>query len=176
MPPALPETPRLRLRELQEGDAAFLVELLNDPDFLRYIGDRGVRDRESALAYLANGPRASYARHGFGLWAVEHKPDGAVAGLCGLLQRDHLPAPDLGYAFLPAWRGRGVASEACVATLEFARRGLGMADVLAIVNEDNAGSRRVLEKLGFRLQGPLEGSPGTLLYRHVATPGSDSGS
>lgn len=147
------ETPRLRLRELHEGDAGFIFALLNDPDFLRNIGDRGVHSHEDALRYIAEGPRASYARHGWGLWAVERRGDGALVGMCGLLRRDTLPGPDIGYAFLPAFRGQGYASEAAAATLDFAFTRAGLDRVLAIVTPGNAGSVRVLEKLGLRQQG-----------------------
>ncbi|MGH8028873.1 MAG: GNAT family N-acetyltransferase, partial [Arenimonas sp.] len=113
-------TARLRLRLLAEGDADFALELLNDAGFLAHIGDKGVRTREDARAYLCNGPLASYAAHGFGLWGVEPREGGALLGMCGLLQRDWLDAPDLGYAFLPAARGRGIAREAAEATLALA--------------------------------------------------------
>lgn len=181
MPPFQPlETPRLRLRELREDDDAFLVELLNDEGFLRHIGDRGVRTREDARRYLAEGPAASYARHGFGLWAVQRREDGALVGMCGLLRRDTLPDPDLGYAFLPAYRGQGYAREACEACVAHALDTLRMPRLLAIVNEDNAASRGLLERLGFALEGPAEvGGHALLVYAASAAtvrPGSGSGS
>lgn len=147
------ESQRLRLRALDEADAAFALELLNDPDFLAHIGDKGVRTLDDALAYLRNGPLASYAAHGFGLWGVEPREGGALLGMCGLLQRDWLDAPDIGYAFLPAARGRGIAREAAAATLALARSNFGAARVLAIVNPDNAASIRLLEGIGFVADG-----------------------
>lgn len=154
-PPGDPilETARLRLRELADGDAGFLVTLLNDGDFLRHIGDRGVRDARDALKYLAEGPRASYAANGFGLWRVERREDGAVVGMCGLIRREALPHPDLGYAYLPAFRGQGYAVEAGAAVLRHGFEALGLPRILAIVTEANAGSVRVLEKLGMRREG-----------------------
>lgn len=149
----LPETPRLRLRELHDGDAGFLLELLNDPDFIANIADRGVRSEAQASAYLAAGPVASYAKHGYGLWAVEMKPGGELAGVCGLVRRDFLDHPDIGYAFLPAWRGRGLAAEAARATLAHAFGPLGLPRLLAIVNEGNLASRRLLESLGMHSLG-----------------------
>ena len=149
-------TPRLRLRELTEGDADFALELLNDADFLAHIGDKGVRTREDARAYLCNGPLASYAAHGFGLWGVEPGEGGALLGMCGLLQRDWLDAPDLGYAFLPAARGRGVAREAAEAVLALARPRFGADTVLAIVNPENAPSIRLLERVGFVEEGMVQ--------------------
>jgi len=152
---AIVQSARLRLRELSEGDADFALELLNDADFLAHIGDKGVRTREDARAYLCNGPLASYAAHGFGLWGVEPREGGALLGMCGLLQRDWLDAPDIGYAFLPSARGRGIAREAAEATLGLARPRFGASRVLAIVNPENVASIRLLESVGFVADGTV---------------------
>lgn len=143
-------TPRLRVRALTAADAAFIVTLLNDASFIRNIGDRGVRTVEDALAYLSAGPLASYARHGFGLCAVDLAADGRPIGICGLLQRDTLPAPDIGFAFLPQYWSQGYAYEAALAVTADARTRLGLDTLLAIVNPDNGASIRLLERLGFR--------------------------
>jgi RimJ/RimL family protein N-acetyltransferase len=153
--PCRAESTRLRLRELDARDAAHVLALLNDPDFLRHIGDKGVRTHDDALAYLRDGPCASYAARGFGLWAVEDRRDGAWLGMCGLLQRDWLEAPDIGYAFLPAARGRGVGREAAEAVLEWARV-RPLPRVLAIVSPDNAASIRLLEAVGFVADGSVQ--------------------
>ncbi|WP_374604197.1 GNAT family N-acetyltransferase [Arenimonas sp.] len=181
MPQTLPGTDRFRLRELREDDAAFALALLNDPDFLHHIADRGVRDLDQASAYLREGPIASYARYGFGLWAVEMKDDGRVAGLCGLVRRELLPAPDLGYAFLPAWRGQGLARVAARLCLDLAFGPLALPRVLAIVTVGNTASRRVLESVGMRLQGPRTLQGESLLVYEInrdehftAGPGSGS--
>jgi ribosomal-protein-alanine N-acetyltransferase len=150
------ETPRLKVRPLTEGDLDFLVELLNTPGFLRHIGDREVRTRGDALRYLQVGPQASYARHGHGLYAVDLKDTMQPIGMCGLLKRDALDAPDIGYAFLPQHEGRGYAHEAAAATLRHAREVLGLPRVLAVVSPGNARSIRLLEKLGLRLAGQLK--------------------
>lgn len=177
----LPETERFRLRELRPDDAAFALALLNDPGFVSHIGDRGVRDLDQARAYLASGPIASYARNGFGLWAVEMKNDGSLAGMCGLVRRDLLPAPDLGYAFLPMWRGQGLARQAARLCLDVAFGPLALPRVLAIVTIGNGASRRLLEALGMRLQGPRALDGETLLVYEIdrpapLTPASGSGS
>ena len=172
MPPTLPESPRLRLRELCEDDAAFALAQLNDPDFLAHIGDRGVRDLAQARDYLATGPMASYVRNGFGLWGVELKASGQLAGMCGLIQRDTLPAPDLGYAFLPAFRGQGLAHEAASLCLAFGFQTLAMPRILAIVTETNAASRRLLESLGMRLHEPRTLGGETLLVYAIDKPGA----
>lgn len=95
---------RLELRELTIADAPFIVELLNDPDFHRYIGDRGIRTLQDAENYIQQGPAVSYARHGHGLYLVARRSDGAKLGICGLIKRDTLPCEDIGYAFLPAYQ------------------------------------------------------------------------
>jgi RimJ/RimL family protein N-acetyltransferase len=143
---------RVRVRPLAPADAPFIVDLLNDPAFIRNIGDRGVRTDEDARGYLSAGPLASYERHGFGLSAVELTGGGAPIGICGLLHRDELPAPDLGFAFLPAFRSRGLAYEAAAAVKADAHARLGFATLFAIVNPDNAPSIRLLERLGFTFE------------------------
>jgi RimJ/RimL family protein N-acetyltransferase len=146
------ETPRLVLRELDEGDAAFILELVNDPSWLRHIGDKGVRDLDGARAYIANGPQASYARFGFGLWRVDLKDTGTPIGLCGLLKRDTLDDVDIGYAFLPSFVGQGYAFEAAEATWRHAREALRLPRLVAIVSPDNHASIKLLEKLGLRFE------------------------
>ena len=146
------ETDRLSLRHLAEDDAGFVLELTNDPDWLRFIGDRGVRTLDDARAYVRDGPAASYARHGFGLYLVELKDGRAPAGICGLLRRDWLDDVDLGFAFLPRFRGMGLAHEAARGTLEYGRGVLGLRRIAAIVSPENAGSIRLLEKLGMRFE------------------------
>jgi RimJ/RimL family protein N-acetyltransferase len=154
--PAAPEpiltTARLVLRELGPDDGGFMLELLNDAGFLRYIGDRGVRTVEQARQYIEAGAMASYRRHGFGLWHVRLREAVPGIGICGLIRRDDLDAVDIGYAFLPAWRGRGFALEACEAVMTHARDRLGLRRVLAIVSIDNEASARLLGKLGLRFE------------------------
>jgi len=145
-------TALLRVRPLHPGDAAFIVALLNDEAFRRNIGDRGVRSEADAIGYITRGPLASYSRHGFGLDAVELPDTGAPIGICGLLQRDQLPAPDLGFAFLPQYRSRGYAYEATTAVKADAHGRLAIATLLAVVNPANAPSIRLLERLGFAFE------------------------
>lgn len=152
-------TARLTLRELDHDDAPFLLELLNDPDFIRHIADRGVRDLPAARRYLDEGLRVMYRNHGMGLWRVGLADDDTPVGLCGLLRRDWLPDPDLGYAFLPAFRGRGYALEAARATLDWGWRERGAQRVLAIVSPGNAASIALLQRLGFGFEG-LQQMPG----------------
>ena len=153
------ETKRLRLRELIEGDAGFLLELLNDPSFVQNIGDRGVRTDAHARAYVRNGPVASYREHGFGLWAVELRESGSPIGICGLLRRDVLEAPDIGFALLPRFQSSGYGYEAARAVLDYARDTLRLRRVVAIVNADNEVSARLLTKLGMRFDRMVQPSP-----------------
>jgi [ribosomal protein S5]-alanine N-acetyltransferase len=142
-------TPRLELRRLCEDDAPFMLELLNDPSFIRNIGDRGVRTAGEARDYISQGPMASYARFGFGLYLVERREPRTPLGICGILKRDQLPEPDIGFAFLPAYWSQGYAREAADAVKAHARDTLALPRLLAIVSPTNDSSIRLLEKLGF---------------------------
>ena len=157
------ETERLTLRRLTRADAPLILELLNDPDFLRFVGDRKVRTEEDARTYLADGPLASYGRNGFGPYAVELKQGGALIGICGLFKRDHLPDPDIGFAFLPAWRARGFAGESARAVLDDSSTRLGLPRVLAIVDPANERSVGLLKRLGLEVAATLPGENGVVL-------------
>jgi ribosomal-protein-alanine N-acetyltransferase len=146
------ETQRLALRTMSTDDANFILELLNDPSFLRYIGDRGVRTGADACEYVSKGPLASYERFGFGLYVVEVKDSGEPAGICGLLKRDVLEDVDIGFALLPQFRSRGYAFESATSVLRDARDRLGLKRVAAIVSPDNVASIGLLGKLGFRFE------------------------
>ncbi len=141
-------TERLILRRLSTGDAEFIFELLNDPAFLRFIGDKGVRSLDDARQYILSGPVASYEQHGFGLWLVELKGTSTAVGICGLLKREVLADVDIGFAFLPRYRSSGYALESAAAVLEYSRNSLGLRRVVAITDPDNVASLRVLEKIG----------------------------
>ena len=177
MTPNMIETPRLRVRPLEERDAAFILELVNDPDWKRFIGDRGLRTLDDARAYLRNGPMAMYARVGFGLDCVESRETGAPLGICGLIKRDTLEDIDLGFAFLPQARGLGYAAEASAAVLGHAWGALGLRRVVAIVSPGNDRSIALLEKLGFRPEGRRRLQPSdadeVLLYAARPPEGSE---
>ncbi|HET6329695.1 MAG TPA: GNAT family N-acetyltransferase [Holophagaceae bacterium] len=165
------ETSRLHLQPLTLDDAPFILRLLNEPSFLQHIGDKGVRDLEGAKGYLTNGPMASYARHGHGLMAVVLKAAGGPIGMCGLLKRDNLEHPDLGYAFLPEFWSKGYAMEAAAAVLDHGSKSLGFRTLLAIVSQDNAASIRLLGKLGFaftRLEAMYPNEPKVAVYTWAA--------
>lgn len=146
------ETERLVLRRLSTDAAEFILELLNQPSFLRYIGDKGVRNTEDAVRYIQNGPVASYERFGFGLYLVELKETGVAIGMCGLLKRDSLPDVDVGFAFLPDYWSQGYAFESAAAVMTYGREVLGLRRIVAITSLDNDASIRLLEKIGLRFE------------------------
>lgn len=148
-------TSRTRIRRVILDDAAFIVELLNDPDFIRFIADRGVRDAEKAVDYIRMRIHLSYDLHGYGLFLVEDFETSEPMGLCGLVRREELDGPDLGYAFLPRHRGRGVAKEAAEAMVAWAAESLGVTRLYAVVDPENTRSVRLLEGVGFRFERPI---------------------
>lgn len=144
------ETERLRLREFTLHDASFIVELLNSPGWLQFIGDRNVRTINDAQHYLVNGPVKSYKENGFGLSLVQRKEDGISVGMCGLLKRETLEHPDIGFAFLPQHQGKGYAYEIVATTLEYAFSTLKMGQISAITLPENTKSIQLLLKLQFK--------------------------
>jgi RimJ/RimL family protein N-acetyltransferase len=153
------ETGRLRLRWLDAGDADFIQRLLNDADWLRFIGDKKVTSPAQAKAYIENGPCAMYRRHGFGLNRVASREGDTPIGICGLLQREALPYSDLGFAFLPEFRRQGYACEAARAVLQDGFTTFDIARIAAILNPANLASAKLLEKLGFRLHEKIRMEP-----------------
>jgi len=147
------ETERLSLRRVTVDDAEFILTLLNTPSFLRYIGDKKVRNLEDARQYILTGPVASYERYGFGLLLVELKESQMPIGMCGILKREELPDPDIGFALLPDFWSKGFAFEAAAAVLQDARERLRVQRILAITIMDNEASIGLLQRLGFRFDG-----------------------
>ncbi|QHT65560.1 GNAT family N-acetyltransferase [Rhodocytophaga rosea] len=144
------ETQRLKARELTIHDTDFILELLNSPGWIKFIGDRQVKTKAQALQYLEKGPFSSYKQHGFGLWLVERKEDFNAIGLCGLIKRDYLEHPDIGFAFLPAYYGKGYAYEIASEIIKYATEQFSIPQLWAIALPENTRSIRLLEKLGFR--------------------------
>lgn len=168
------ETERLRLREFTLNDCDFIIELLNSPGWLQFIGDRNVRNREQAQHYLENGPFKSYQVNGYGLYMVEKKDDhegepatatsasyagkpasAAAVGMCGILNRDTLDCPDIGFALLPDFSEMGYALEIASATLRYAKEKLGLPKIAAITLPGNVRSIRLLEKLGLSFRNTI---------------------
>jgi RimJ/RimL family protein N-acetyltransferase len=143
------ETERLILRRFNVDDAEFILKLVNEPSFLRYIGDKKVRNVEDARQYILKGPVASYERNQFGLNLVELREVQTPIGMCGLLKREELSSPDIGFAFLPEFWNQGFALEAATAVLQDARERLRLERILAITSLDNDASIKLLQRLGF---------------------------
>ena len=160
------ETERLSLRKFTAADAPFIVTLLNDSSLLRYIGDKQVRNIADADQYIANGPVASYERNGFGLFCVELKDLHTPIGMCGLIKREQLPDPDIGFAFLPDFRNQGLAFEAAAVVLADARDRLGLERILAITTPDNDASIRLLQRLGLKFQRVIKDPESAELFLH----------
>ncbi|MEW5684309.1 MAG: GNAT family N-acetyltransferase [Pseudomonadota bacterium] len=150
------ETDRLSLREADEADAAFVLELLNSPGFLENIGDRGVRTEGEAQGYISERMLASYRDHGFGMWITVQKSDGAPVGIAGIIKREGLDVPDVGYAFMPVAWGRGYAQEAASGVVRHAVEILGIPKLAAITTLENFASMAVLRKVGFTYQGVIQ--------------------
>jgi len=161
------ETSRLVLRQLSLDDAEFILALLNEPSFIRYIGDKGLRGLDDARRYLVDGPINSYEQNGFGLYLAELKENGAPIGISGLVKRDTLSDPDIGFAFLPQYWSRGYAVESAAAVMDYARDVLALERVLAITSPDNEASARLLGKIGLQFQRLIslsEGAPEVRLF------------
>jgi RimJ/RimL family protein N-acetyltransferase len=149
------ETDRLVLRHFTRDDATFILELVNEPGWKKYIGDRGINTLDDARTYIENVPVASYEKHGFGLWAVGLKESGELVGMCGLIKRDTLEDVDIGFALLSRFEGSGYAREAADATLAYARDQLGLRRVVAITTQDNDRSGSLLERIGMHFKEPV---------------------
>jgi [ribosomal protein S5]-alanine N-acetyltransferase len=165
-------TERLALRELDESDDAFILDLLNQPSFIRFIGDKGVRSLDDARAYIRDGPVASYAAHGHGLYRVALLDNDEPIGICGLLKRPHLEDPDIGFAFLPAYWSQGYALEAARAVVAHSENELGITRFVAIASPDNASSAKLLGRIGLtfeRLISTTGGEPDVALFTMAGT-------
>jgi RimJ/RimL family protein N-acetyltransferase len=146
------ETERLLLRTASLDDAEFMLRLLNEPSFLRFVGDRGVRTADDARGYIADRLIAGYEKNGYGLWVVELEASGTPIGISGLVRRDTLPDADIGFAFLPEYWGQGYAYESTVAAVRYALGELALPRLLAITDQDNVASIRLLERLGLSFE------------------------
>ena len=161
MPEGMPimETLRLHISHLSLADAPLIFELLNDEAWIRFIGDRNIHSMDDARGYIANGPAKSYRINGFGLYLVSLKEDGTPIGMSGLIKRAGLDHVDIGYAFLPRYRGKGYAIEAADAVLQYAREEIGLKRVVAITTPDNEASIHVLLKAGLQFEKMIRLSP-----------------
>jgi RimJ/RimL family protein N-acetyltransferase len=146
------ETDRLLLRWLTTEDAPFILQLLNDPSWIQFIGDKGVKSLEDARNYLLTGPMDMYDRLGFGLYLVHHKRENLPIGICGLIKREYLKDVDLGFAFLSKYQSNGYGYEAAQATIDYGTKKLGLKRILAFTSKDNDASSKLLEKVGLTFE------------------------
>lgn len=161
MAPLSLETSRLQIRWLDFDDAEFISQLVNDPDWIRFIGDKGVSNLDDARNYIKTGPMEMYRKHGFGLNRVALKENDKAIGICGILQRETLSEVDLGFAFLPDYRRQGYAFEASEAILEHGLTILGLQRIAAILSPQNMASANLLGKLGFSFEHNYQAEPDT---------------
>ncbi|MGH9805658.1 MAG: GNAT family N-acetyltransferase [Terriglobia bacterium] len=146
------ETERLILRRLCPDDSEFILQLVNEPSWLKYIGDKGVHSLGDAENYLRAGPLRMYAERGFGLYRVETRDGAQPIGICGLIKREALDDVDLGFAFLQRFWGKRYAFESASATVSYGQRALRLSRIVAVTSQDNHPSVKLLRRLGFRFE------------------------
>lgn len=147
------ETQRLIIRRFELSDATFIIELLNSPGWIRFINNKDIHTQADAVNYLQNGPLKSYSTYGFGHYCVVLKNSGASIGMCGIIKRDTLEDPDIGFAFLPQYNGKGYAREAAEAVLKYALTVLDIKKIVAITTPANTNSLKLIDKLKMILEG-----------------------
>jgi RimJ/RimL family protein N-acetyltransferase len=170
------QTVRLSLRHFDRADAPFIFELLNEPSWLQYIGDKGIRTLGDAERYIQDGPVTMYSQRGFGLYLVELTRSSEAVGMCGLIKRDTLEDVDLGFAFLSRFWGHGYAYESAAAVMSYAKTRLSIDRILAITSPNNEASSKLLRKLGFTLERLITATGGgqdVMLYS-ITSPGTNS--
>ncbi|MGH0592308.1 GNAT family N-acetyltransferase [Bacillus pretiosus] len=146
------ETERLVLRWFDIKDAPFILELVNDPAWIQFIGNKRIKNLEDATKYILNGPVDMYNKMGFGLYLVERKEDLTPLGMCGLIKRDSLEDVDIGFAFLEKFRSKGYGFESASAVIDYGVQNLGMKRIVAITTIDNINSGKLLEKVGLQFE------------------------
>ena len=161
------QTKRLALSEATVDDAHFFMELMNSSNWLPHIGDRGIDDIKKAESYIEDSLLNSYRKNGFGLYKVLLKPLLEPVGICGFVKRDYLEHPDIGFAILPKFEGKGYMSEAALATISYGFEVLKFQTILAVTTEENQGSKKILDKIGLEYVKRIEEKkdrPEFLLY------------
>ena len=146
------QTDRLQLKRLTPDDAGLMLKIWNDPAFIRYVGDRGIRTLEEAGHALREGAFTLYRHYGYGPYSMSLKAEGTKVGICGLFRRENLEHPDIGFAVLPGYCGNGLAGEAAAAVMTHARDDLGIDYLTAIVSPENRASVSLIRKLGLEFQ------------------------
>lgn len=152
-------TDRLAIRKLEYEDSGFIIRLLNDPAWLKNIGDKQVHSLADARQFLESSIFPMYENYGFGLLLVELKETSVPIGICGLIKRETLEHVDLGFAFLAKYRGQGFALECASATIDNGRAVHGLKKLAAIVLQTNVPCIKLLQKAGFRFKKKVRFKP-----------------
>lgn len=147
------KTQRLYIRPITVNDAPFILELMNTPKWLQFIGDRHVHSVEDAKNYIITKALPQFEKFGYGNNVITRKEDNVKLGTCGVYHRDGKELPDIGFAFLPAYEGKGYAFEANSALIKEMRNTHKLTQLSAYTLENNFKSRKLLERLGFKLKG-----------------------
>lgn len=167
------ETERLFLRRFDLNDTSFIIELLNTPGWLEFIGDKKVKTHDEAITYLQDGPLKSYKANGFGLSLVALKEDYHPIGMCGLIKRPTLEKIDIGFAFLPTYNGMGYAYEIAQEIVNYGKNHFHLDEIVAITIPANVRSIKLLNKLGFyfkKMVNNADEKEELLLFSNVAQP------
>lgn len=161
------QSSNLSVRRFKADDDAFVFELLNTPNWKRFIGEKNIHTREDAVNYILNGPLTSYQKYGYGAWVVILKETEQPIGMCGLFKRDYLDKPDLGFAFLPGFEGRGLAYEASIGSLTHIKETYDLDSLYATTTGANVRSQRLLERCGFVRTGLITPPDGETLLLYT---------
>jgi ribosomal-protein-alanine N-acetyltransferase len=153
--PNIITTTNLALRQFTTDDASFIFQLLNTPGWKKFIGDRFINTLDDATNYILTGPIASYAKNGYGGWMVTLKETGEPIGMCGLFKRDYLAGPDLGFAFLPQFEGKGFGYESSMAAIQHIKHNYALDGLYATTALHNIRSQRLLARCGFTDKGTV---------------------
>ncbi len=164
------ETERLTLRQMDISDAVFLVNVMNTPKWLKFIGDRNVHSEEDGVKYITDRVLSQYERLGYSNFTVIRKSDGAKVGVCGLYDRPGLEGIDIGFAFLPEYEGMGYGFEAASKIKDAAFNVFEIPKLCAITSKENVASQRLLEKIGLKPMGAivLPGEEEEVLYYEIS--------
>jgi RimJ/RimL family protein N-acetyltransferase len=141
------ETERMTLRAFREDDVAAMFELLQDPDVVRYVGDRRVPTLQETWRSVA-GWLGHWVLRGYGQWAIEERSSGDLIGRAGIINPAEWPGAEVGYLLGRAWWGHGYATEAATAAMGWGFEEIGFDDLLSLIDPDNRPSIAVATRLG----------------------------
>ena len=148
-------TERLTLRPFDEADVAPYFEMLQDPDVVRYVGDRHVPTLQETWRSVA-ALLGHWVIRGYGQWAIEERSSGAMIGRTGIINPAGWPGPEVGYLLGRAWWGHGFATEAARAALDWGFEQAGFEELISLIDPDNTASIAVATRLGETLRGDTD--------------------